>query len=310
VGEGEVQQGVSAAASHRYGLDDLRRFAAAMGTAAGLTPARSLTLASHLLWFDAAGAANLGISTLPSWMEAIENGEVNPTATGRVVNERTALAILDGENGLAPLVLERAAELAVEKARESAVGVVRVVGAGAVVSAAPVAAGIAIGPTAGWVVGPNRCWSLALPSHGDLPLVVDSGLSAAEVDGRSDSPGTVGRRGSAAQTAVASGPDGAATGSSRLDGFWLGTEVLLPEGGWLVAALSIPALESFAAFDERLAAVARGTSPAPGRLLPEVWEARRRECRQKGVVIDGEAWKSVVHWARRLAVDIPDPLAR
>ncbi len=69
----------------RYGFDDLRRFAAALGTACGLVPLRALALASHLLWFDAAGAASLGIASLPDWLEAIERGQLDPRTIGRVV---------------------------------------------------------------------------------------------------------------------------------------------------------------------------------------------------------------------------------
>ncbi len=107
---------MSTAVSPRFDFDDLRRFAAALGIGCGLTPARALAMASHLLWFDAAGAANLGTASLPDWLEAIENGQVDPRSMGRVVGERSALAVFDGENGLPPLLLERAAELAVEKA--------------------------------------------------------------------------------------------------------------------------------------------------------------------------------------------------
>ncbi len=93
---------MSAAVIHRYGFDELRRFAAAIATAAGIAPPRAMALASHLLWFDAAGAPALGIATFPTWMEAIDRGQVHPMAMGRVVSERTALAVFDGENGLAP----------------------------------------------------------------------------------------------------------------------------------------------------------------------------------------------------------------
>jgi LDH2 family malate/lactate/ureidoglycolate dehydrogenase len=300
---------VSSAVIQRYGFDDLRRVAAALGTAVGLPPVRSLTLAAHLLWFDAAGAPTLGIATLPSWLEEVESRRVNPTAIGRVLTERTAVALFDGENGPTPLVLERAAEVAVQKARESAVGLVRVVGAASIRSAAPVAAGIGIGPMAGWVLGPNRCWSMALPSPGGLPLVVDSGLSAIEAGGDSVPAGTAGRRGSVIPKPAAAGHDGPPPASPLLEGFWLGTEALVPEDGWLVAAVSIPAIESFATFDERLAAVARRMSPAPGRLLPEAWETQRREVRQQGIALEPAAWKSLAHWARRLSVDVPEPLA-
>ena len=304
----EDEEGVSAAAIHRYQFDDLRRFAVALGAAVGLPPPRSAVLASHLLWFDAAGAPTLGIATLPAWMEALEGRQVNPTAVGRVIQERTAMALFDGENGPAPLVLERAAEVAVGKARDAAVGLVRVIGAGTLRSAAPVAVGIATGPMAGWVLGPNRCWSMALPSHGGLPLIVDSGLSAAEAGENPGSAGTVGRRGSASSKPAAPGRDGALSASSLLEGFWLGTEVLVPEGGWVVAAISIPAMESFAAFDLRLAAVSSGMTAAPGRLSPDALEARRRQVRQKGIVVDPAVEKALNHWARRLSVDLPDPL--
>lgn len=299
---------MSAAVIQRYGFDDLRQFAAALGSAVGLPQPRSLSLASHLLWFDAAGAPNLGIATLPSWMEAIKTGRVNPRATGRLISERTALTVFDGENAPAPLVLERAAELAAEKARESAVGLVRVIGAGPIRSAAPVASQIAVGPMAGAVLGPGRYWGLALPSQGGLPLVIDSGLSAAEAGGQAQAR-PAGRRGSGPSRSPSPGPNGPVPASSLLEAFWLGTEVLVPEGSWIVAAVSIPALEAFASFDHRLAAVAGGMTPAPGRLLPAAWEARRREARHQGVAVEPAAWKSLVESARRLAVAVPDPLA-
>jgi hypothetical protein len=287
---------VAAAGIHRYEFDNLRRFASAMGAAVGLPPPRSLALSSHLLWFDAAGAPKLGIATLPSWLEAIEHRRIDPMATGRVTSERTALARLDGEGGPAPLILERAAEVAVEKAREAAVGLVRVSGIGPLSSAAPAAAGIAVGPMAGWVLGPNRCWSMALPSQGGLPLVIDSGLSEAEAAG---APG---------RKRTTAGRDGAIPASTLLEGFWLGTEVLLPEGDWLVAALSVPAIESLTSWHERLAALGGAISPAPGRLSPEEWEGRRHRAQQEGVIVEPAAWKSLARWAHRLSVDVPGPL--
>src|SRR5262249_30556664 len=86
-------------------------------------------------------------------------------------------------------------------------------------------------------------------------------------------------------------------------------EVLVPEGGWLVAAVSIPALEAFSTFDERLASVAAGMTAAPGLLLPEAWEASRREGRRAGIAVEAAALQAIAHWPRRLSVDLPDPLA-
>ncbi len=313
---GRFEQSVAAAVIHRYGFDELRRFAAAIATAAGLAPARSLAMASHLLWFDAAGAPSLGIATLPSWLEAIDGGRVDPLAVGRVVSERTTLALLDGENGPAPLILERAAELAVEKAREAAVGLVRIVGVGSVRSAAPIAAGIAIGPMAGWVLGPDGCGSMALPTPAGLPLVIDSGLAAVkEVAGATGKPGSAGasgRRASDSPKAASSRRDGPVPASTLLPAFWLGTELLVPEGGWLVAAVSVDAMEPLSTFRDRVADARKRLADAagPGGLLPEDRELHRRRVQQQGVCVEPAAWKALVHRARRLAIDVPGPISQ
>jgi LDH2 family malate/lactate/ureidoglycolate dehydrogenase len=109
---------LSTTLTHRYRLDDLRRFATALGSAGGLPLARAQGLANHLLWYDAAGAAFFGIGTLPVWLAAIEAQRVDPKVVGEVKSERGALTVVDGQRGLPPLVLERGAGLAVEKARE------------------------------------------------------------------------------------------------------------------------------------------------------------------------------------------------
>ena len=227
-------------------------------------------MASHLLWFDAAGAATLGIASLPGWLEAIEAGQVDPKAVGRVVGQRSALAVFDGENGLPLLLLERAAELAVETARETAVGLVLVDRVGPIRSAAAVTAGIALGPMAGLVLGPNRLWSLGLPSEAGLPVVVDSGLAAASGPAK---PGGA-RTPADSPKSTASRRTGTVSAIDLLDGLGLGTEVLVPAGGWLVAAVSAAAVEPLAAFHQRVAAAWHGRDEAPGRLLPDDWDAR------------------------------------
>jgi LDH2 family malate/lactate/ureidoglycolate dehydrogenase len=293
---------VSTAVIHRYRFDDLRRFAAALGTASGLIPARALALASHLLWFDAAGAASSGIATLPAWLEAIDVGRVDPKATGRVIGERAALAIFDGENGVPPLLLERAAELAVEKARETAVGLVRVAHLGALRSAAAVTAGIAVGPMAGLVLGPNRLWSMAVPSDSGLPVVVDSGLSAALGTGTSGAP----QPQADSTRHPASGLDEST--AAVLEGLVLGAEVFVPGDSWVVAAVAVSVLEPLTTFHQRVATALRGLTQAPGRLLPDAWDVHRRDSREHGVAIAAPAWKSLKTWAQRLAVDVPTPL--
>ena len=227
---------------------------------------------------------------------------MNPMAEGRVVGQRSALAVFDGENGLPPLLLERAAELAVETARETAVGLVRVDHVGPNRSAASVAAGIALGPMAGLVLGPNRLWSMGLPSEAGLPVVVDSGLAA----DRARVPAT--RRADSARPS-ASRRAGSGSAIDLFDGLRLATEVLIPAGGWLVAAVSVAAVEPLSRFHQRVAAAWDGLDEAPGQLLPDAWDARRREVFVRGIAIALPAWKSLNQWAQRLAVEVPGPLA-
>jgi LDH2 family malate/lactate/ureidoglycolate dehydrogenase len=161
----------------RYRLDELRRFAAALGAGAGLAPERAMELATHLLWFDAAGAARHGLATLPDWLAKLERGEVDPRAEGRIGAEHAATAVLDGQGGLAPLDPVAGAGVAGEKAREVGVGLVRVTGLGPSGPAAAVAAELAIGPQVGLVLGPGPHRALAVPTAAGLPLVFDSALA-------------------------------------------------------------------------------------------------------------------------------------
>jgi LDH2 family malate/lactate/ureidoglycolate dehydrogenase len=300
-----IETTVSTAASSRFGFDDLRRFAAALGIGCGLTPVQALAMASHLLWFDAAGAASLGVASLPEWLEAIENGQVDPRSMGRVVRERSASAVFDGENGLPPLLLERAAELAVEKARETAVGLVRVDHLRPVGSAAAVAAGIALGPMAGLIFGPNRLWSLALPCEAGLPVVIDSGLAGSEVAGKPQATRTPGK----APKPPSSRPEGLLPGFDRWEALWLGSEVFRPAESWVIAVVSATAWEPLSAFHERVAAAVQDLDETSGRLVPRFWDARRRAAHECGIAVPAPAWKSLNQWARRLAVEIPRPFA-
>ncbi|HWE39447.1 MAG TPA: Ldh family oxidoreductase [Isosphaeraceae bacterium] len=262
-------------ATARYRLDDLRRFAAALGVAAGLAPARAAALATQLLWYDAAGAASLGIATLPDWLDRLDRGDVDPKAEGAIGPERAGTAVLDGKNGLPPLILARAAGLATEKARDVGVGLVRVVGIGPIASAAAVAAEVALGPEAAAVLGPSSSWAIALPSPEGLPLVVDPAL-----DGARGSPPAV----------------------------FAPLVLLAPEGGWLFAAAAIGALEPLATFHERLTAALPGLDRLPGSLFPDRWEASRRTARERGVSIPSGPLSALRRRAKDVGIPPPESI--
>lgn len=260
-------------AGPRYRLDDLRRLASALGAGVGLARPRAAALASQLLWFDAAGASEFGIATLPDWLDRIQRGDVDPKADGRIRGEHAGTAMLDGQGGVPPLILSRAAALAGEKAREVGVGAIRVSHLGPMGPTAAVAAELAIGPLVAAILGPGPSWTLALPSAEGLPVVFDSALAHAE----------------APPAAIAS-----------LVGPW--ALLVPPSGGWLLLAIALPALEPPASFQERLTAALDGREDAPGLLLPRRWEAQRSEARQHGILLGESTLGALSQWAARLGI--------
>lgn len=273
--------------ARRYRLDELRRFASALIAAVGVRPPRGSALADHLLWFDTVGASSFGIVTLPSLLERLERREVDLEAEGLVRGESAGAAVLDGQNGLPPLILSRAGELAIEKARDAGVGLVRVTNILATGPAAGLAAEMAVGPVAAFWLGPGPCWTVALPRDGGMPLVVDSTLGA---------EGSLIDRRRAVRDARDLVPD--------LLGPW--ASAIVPEAGWLVAAIAINAIEPLASFRERVAARMNPTHEAVEE-PPTPWESRRREARENGVIIAPSAWSLLNQSAERLGVIPPEP---
>lgn len=278
----------------RYRLDDLRRLATALGVGVGMAPTRASAWASQVLWYDTTGAPSFGIESLPNWLERISQGEVDPRAEGKVTSEQLGTAVLDGNNGLAGLILARAGELAIEKARDAAIGLVRVVNLKTDGPATGVAAEMAFGPYVAAILGPGPAWSLALPSGEGLPAVFDSRLEFEEV----------------AATSKRSSARPAKTTPTPLPLWTPWATALVPEGGWLVAALSVPAIESLSSLHERVSSTMRATDEAPGRLLPAVWESRRRGARERGLSVTTAKLSRLHDWANRLGVPFPSPAAQ
>ncbi len=269
---------------HRYRLDDLRRSSPRPWRRAwNVVPARASSLAARLLWFDAAGAHKLGIAALPAMLDQFESKSIDPKSEPTIVSERGSTAVVDGRQGVPLLALDRAGALATEKARDTGLGLVRVRNIKAPGSAAGIAAEMAIGPVAGLILGPGPCWSVALPAEG-LPGVFDPALGEP-------------------------GKPGGARALNDLISPW--ANVLAPEGGWLVAAISVPALEPLSSFHERVAETLKGLDEAAGRLLPARWEAHRQQVREHGMGIEPAAWNArpAIRWSGRLPpIEPPAPL--
>jgi LDH2 family malate/lactate/ureidoglycolate dehydrogenase len=273
-----VSPGTTTMADVRYRPDDLRRFAAELLAQAGLSPTRASALATHLLWHDAAGLPAYGVASLADWLERVERRAVDPAAEGRVIAEMTGTAVFDGQNGVPPLLLARAGGLAVEKAREAGLGLTRVLHVEPAGPAAAVAAEAAVGPYVGAVVGHDGSWSLAVPAPEGLPAVFDSSLAGA---------------------AGATLPGPALSWAAPL----------VPENGWLVAAVAVGALEPLATFHERVADWLANQGDGSAMLRPDAWEARRREAREHGVAVDASVWERLTPWVERARAALPSATA-
>ena len=95
----------------------LSAFIARALAAAGLPEADAQCVAGLMTEADLHGSDGHGVIRLAPYLRRIHAGGMNLRPDIRVVEERAATAVLDGDNGMGHLVMTRAAELAVAKAR-------------------------------------------------------------------------------------------------------------------------------------------------------------------------------------------------
>jgi L-2-hydroxycarboxylate dehydrogenase (NAD+) len=101
----------------RVTFDQLNHFIRQTMLALGLPPDDATTVARLMAQADLQGSDGHGVIRIPQYARRILAGSVNTTPTIRVKEERLATALLDGDNGMGHLVMQRAADLAIEKAR-------------------------------------------------------------------------------------------------------------------------------------------------------------------------------------------------
>lgn len=101
----------------RVDVVELTRFIAAALQAAGLPGEDADAVARLMAQADLQGSDGHGVIRLPQYVRRIRAGGINTRPDIRVVSERAAMAVLDGDNGMGHLVVSRAVDLAIEKAR-------------------------------------------------------------------------------------------------------------------------------------------------------------------------------------------------
>jgi len=100
---------------------NLRAFVAAAFERVGLPPADAADVAALMTEADLQGSDGHGVMRLPQYVRRIKAGGVNVRPNIRVLQDRAAMALLHGDNGMGHLVMKRAAEMAVAKARTAGV---------------------------------------------------------------------------------------------------------------------------------------------------------------------------------------------
>ncbi len=89
--------------------------------AAGLASGDAEIVAGLMVEADLRGSDTHGVIRLPLYVRRLKAGGINPRANIRIVQEKPATALVDGDNAIGHLVMRFAAMTAIEKARRTGV---------------------------------------------------------------------------------------------------------------------------------------------------------------------------------------------
>jgi len=105
----------------RVSLQQLQAFISGALRHVGLPDGDAAKVAGLMAQADLQGSDGHGVIRLPQYVKRILAGGMNTRPEIRIVEEKAAMAVLDGDNGMGHLVVSRAVELAIEKARTAGV---------------------------------------------------------------------------------------------------------------------------------------------------------------------------------------------
>lgn len=103
------------------GHEELLRFVGDALKAKGAGAADAATVAEVLVWANLRGVDGHGVSRLPFYLKMVERGEINAKARPRLLDDRAATFVLDGDHGFGPVAMMQAVALARERAQTSGV---------------------------------------------------------------------------------------------------------------------------------------------------------------------------------------------
>ena len=102
-------------------LDELCQFIGRCLIAVGINVNDAANAAELIARADLIGQDGHGVFRLPQYIKRIQSGGINKTPTIKTVEQRTAMALVDGDNALGHLVMRHATQLAMRKAAQTGV---------------------------------------------------------------------------------------------------------------------------------------------------------------------------------------------
>jgi L-2-hydroxycarboxylate dehydrogenase (NAD+) len=112
----------STSTSQRISFEQLRSFITTAMEKLGLPEADAAIVGRLMAEAELQGSDGHGVIRLLPYARRIRAGGLNLKPDIKIVQERAGMAVLDGDNGMGHLVMQRAAELAIEKARNCGIG--------------------------------------------------------------------------------------------------------------------------------------------------------------------------------------------
>jgi L-2-hydroxycarboxylate dehydrogenase (NAD+) len=108
-------------ADSRIPVAQVRRFLTTAFERLGLPPADAATVADLMTEAEVQGSDGHGVMRLVPYARRIRAGGLNLKPDIRIVKEKAAMALLDGDNGMGHLVMKKAAGIAIAKAKQCGV---------------------------------------------------------------------------------------------------------------------------------------------------------------------------------------------
>jgi len=174
--------------------NDLQRFTAAVFEKTGLSPENADFFAQSLVDVNLWGIDSHGVLRLPIYVKRLKSGACNPRPDIKTIKNAITLEVLDGDNGPGQIVGRAAMERAIDLAKTYNIGIVGAFhsnhfGAAATysrIAAAQGMLGVSMTNVVQNVVAPggskpiigNNPFSVAIPTYGEFPFVLDISLSA------------------------------------------------------------------------------------------------------------------------------------